>query len=368
MMNYPRNPRLQNGPLPVDIVLHPSWWHRHEKIDFDADFFFHPARRVEAEQQMERALYERWGRYGLGADRDQRLPQLGAVHLASGYLLPAMLGCRIEFCDDTAPQVIPLNLERLAVSREAPFASPAFQKLEALREELHKRFGYVSGDVNWGGLLNLALDLRGQTFLTDLLDTPDEAARFVADLAAITERFVGYVATASGTTSISVNRVVRHMARAVYLHSECSNVMISTGVYERFFLPNDIEWSKRLQPFGIHHCGADPHRFARSYAKIPQLDFLDVGWGGDVVLLRKHLPHTFLNLRLNPVEIVRQTPEEIRGIIRRLVHASANPWLTGVCCINMDQDVSEAQVAAIFEEAACLRREYAVKESSPQGD
>ena len=105
MMNYPRNPRLQNGPLPVDIVLHPSWWHRHEKIDFDADFFFHPARRVEAEQQMERALYERWGRYGLGADRDQRLPQLGAVHLASGYLLPAMLGCRIEFCDDTAPQV-----------------------------------------------------------------------------------------------------------------------------------------------------------------------------------------------------------------------------------------------------------------------
>ena len=31
--------------------------------------------------------------------------------------------------------------------------------------------------------------------------------------------------------------VVRHIEQAVYLHSECSNVMISTKLYERFFLP-----------------------------------------------------------------------------------------------------------------------------------
>jgi hypothetical protein len=206
--------------------------------------------------------------------------------------------------------------------------------------------------------LNTAIDLRGQEFLMDMVDSPDESARFVADLAAVTERFVQNMAQATGTTSISINRTVRHIPQAIYLHSECSNVMISTKLYEQIFLPFDVEWSRRLRPFGIHHCGADPHRFAQSYAKIPNLDFLDVGWGGNVPLLRQHLPRTFLNLRLSPVEISKQTPEQIRQTVRRLVHESANPWLTGVCCINMDENVTDQQVSAIFEEVECLRKEY----------
>ena len=51
--------------------------------------------------------------------------------------------------------------------------------------------------------------------------------------------------------------------------------------------------------------------------------------------------------------------DEIRQTVRRLVHASGNPWLTGVCCINMDDQVSVEQVTAIFEEVEALREEYA---------
>ena len=357
-MQYPRNEHLNAPMLPVDIVLHPSWWHHHEGITFDEDFFFHPARRVEAERQMERALYDRWGQYGLGErhDRGSSANRAGAsgggVHHRRDVRLP------IEICEDTSPQVIPANLERLEVSREAPFASTTFRRYEALLSSLKGRFGYVIGDIGWAGILNTALDLRGQKFLMDVVDAPDEAARFVADVAAVIERFVRQMAQATGSTSISVNRTVRHIPQAVYVHSECSNVMISTRLYEQLFLPFDVEWSRRLRPYGIHHCGADPHRFAQSYAKIPDLDFLDVGWGGDVALLRRHLPRTFLNLRLNPVEIVKQSPEQIRGTIRTLVQQSDNPWLTGVCCINMDEQVSDQQVAAIFEEVKVLRGEY----------
>ena len=307
---------------------------------------------------MEQALYDRWGQYGLGERHDVDLPQIGPVHLAAGYIIAAMFGCRIKFCEDTSPQVIPANLERLEVLREAPFASTTFRRYEALLSSLKGRFGYVIGDIGWAGILNTALDLRGQKFLMDVVDAPDEAARFVADVAAVIERFVRQMAQATGSTSISVNRTVRHIPQAVYVHSECSNVMISTKLYEQLFLPFDVEWSRRLRPYGVHHCGADPHRFAQSYAKIPGLDFLDVGWGGDVALLRRHLPRTFLNIRLNPVEIVKLSPEQIRGTVRRLVQQSDNPWLTGVCCINMDQQVTDEQVAAIFEEVKVLRGEY----------
>ena len=111
-------------------------------------------------------------------------------------------------------------------------------------------------------------------------------------MAAVIRRFIAHMAEATGTLDQRQSHRAAH-SRGGLLHSECSNVMISTALYERFFLPFDAEWSRRLRPFGIHHCGADPHRFAPSYAKLPHLDFLDVGWGGDVALLRRHLPARF---------------------------------------------------------------------------
>lgn len=348
--------------LPVDVVLHPSWWFRHEGITFEEDFFFHPVRRVEVERRMEQVLYDRWGRFGLGEHRDDDVPWVGPVHLAAGYLTSEMLGCRVEYSEDAPPQVIPADLDSPRISRDAAFESPAYKRCQRLVEGLKTRHGYLKGDIGWGGVLNTALDLRGQAFFLDLFDKPEEAARFAADIAAVIERFTREIARATGSTSISVNRNVRHIAAPVHLHSECSNVMISTDVYERFLLGFDAAWSRAYRPFGIHHCGEDPHRFAESYAKIPHLDFLDVGWGGNVALLRKHLPLTFLNLRLSPVQIIDQTPDEIRQTIRRLVRESGNPWLTGVCSINMDHQVADEQVAAIFEEVETLRREYAKRE------
>jgi hypothetical protein len=269
-----------------------------------------------------------------------------------------MLGCPVEYYEDAPPQVLAANVGSLEISRDAPFESPAFKRYEKLLEDLKTKCGYLCGDIGWGGVLNTALDLRGQNFLLDLLDTPDDAARFSADIAAVTERFTQYIKRATGTTSISVNRNVRHMSAPVHLHSECSNVMISTDMYDRFFLPFDVQWSSKYRPYGIHHCGEDPHRFAASYAKVTHLDFLDVGWGGDVAMLRRHLPQTFLNIRLSPVGIVTQTPDEIRATVRRLVRQSDNPYLTGVCCINMDDRVRDEQVTAIFEEVELLREEY----------
>ncbi|MHC4722561.1 MAG: hypothetical protein ACYS6I_07610, partial [Planctomycetota bacterium] len=104
--------------------------------------------------------------------------------------------------------------------------------------------------------------------------------------------------------------------------------------------------------------GKDAHRYAEVFKELRQLDFLDVGWGGDVAELRRHLPDTFLNIRLSPVEIIEQSVEEIENTIRRLAAASGNPELTGVCCINMDEKVADEKITAIFETAAALREEY----------
>jgi hypothetical protein len=355
MKRFLRNPVLRNTPLPVEIVLHPSWWHRHAGIVFDQDFFYHPARRVEAERRMESVLYERFGDLGLGEDRGRDVPLVGPVHNAAGYLLSEMLGCRLEYAENAPPQVVPAGRADLKLDVETAFRSPAFRRLERLIEALKTRHGYVTGDVNWAGILNLALDLRGQAIFLDMADRPEEVKTFFRRIAEVMERFAAFIAAQTGTTSISVNRTVRHLKGPVFLHSECALTMISVAHYEAFILEIDRVWSVRHRPFGIHYCGADPHRFADLLARLPHPDFLDVGWGGDLGALRRALPETFLNIRLSPVEIVGRSASEVREAIRERVADSANPWLTGVCCINMDDRVTDDKIRAIFEEAASLR-------------
>lgn len=344
--------------LPVDIVFHPSWWHKNAGICFDEGFFYDPLRRVEDEQHMEQVLYERFGDLGLGEDHEKSLPQIGAVHLASGYLLSEMLGCKVEYYEDAPPQVICAHRDTLDFDVADAFRSPAFQRLVKLIEQLKAKYGYVVGDINWGGVLNLAIDVRGEEIFTDMLMEPEKAAVYFRKIAEVIDKFVWYIQTNTGSSSISVNRSARLFDYPVAIHSECSHTMISEEDYRRFFLPIDLQWSMSHLPYGIHYCGKDPHRMASAFAEIERLTFLDVGWGGDVALLRKHLPDTFFNIRLNPVDIQKYTYEELQRNISERVIASGNDLTkTGLCCVNMDKEVSDERIREIYKVAEELKDE-----------
>jgi hypothetical protein len=356
MNKYLKNPYLKEQILPVEVVFHPSWWYKHTGITFDQDFFYDPLKRVESENKMEKELYNRFGMFGLGRDRNKNLPVIGAVHNAAGYLISEMLGCKVNYIEDSAPQVFPANHEELKIYIDDIFKTPVFKKLNHLSDKLKSKYGYLCGDINWGGILNSALDLQTEKVFIDFFEKPEETRNYFKNISRIIEKFTNYIRKDTGTTSVSVNRIVHHFDKPVFLHSECSHTMISAEDYENFLLPFDIDWSRKFRPFGVHYCGPDPHRMAASFAKIPHLDFLDVGWGGDLKILRKHLPGTFLNIRLSPVEIINQTNEEIRSTITRLVNESGNPYLTGVCCINMDDNVEDEKVLEIFRTVKELRK------------
>jgi hypothetical protein len=356
-MEYAHNKYLGRKLLPVDIVLAPEWWNHHEGISFDRDFFFHPVRRVEEEQRMEKVLHDRWGRYGLGQNKDEKRPELGAVHLAAGFLLSEMLGCKVEYSEAHPPRVITRYTEEFEIDVQKVFRTDCFREQEEMWDRLKSSFGYITGDINWGGVLNLAMDLRGEQIFMDMMQDPEGVDRMFSGIATVIERFLDRISSETGTTSISVNRTVAHLEKPVVLHSQCSHTMISAGDYERFLMPFDLQWS-RQRPYGIHYCGKDPHRMAVSFAKIPNLDFLDVGWGGDIKILRNYLPGTFLNIRLSPVELINKSCDEIREDIVGLVKESGNPNLTGVCCINMDDKVSDEKIDTIFETVNELRESF----------
>ena len=348
---------LTENPYPVDIVLHPRWWYRHEGITFDRDFFYDSRRRVEAERMMERSLYQRWGKFGIGTDWNKDIPWLGAVHLAAGYLVSEMLGCQVRYLEKDPPLVVSAEGDYPPLSIEKAFSSSVWKDVEELRDSLVLQYGYVKGDINWGGILNTALDLEGQNLFIKFFNDQRGVTSLLGNIAQVIEKFISIIAGWTGTTSLSVNRSTRLLSPSVYLHSECSHTMISVEDYERFLKSFDQKWTEEFQPYGIHYCGKDPHRYAESWSGLSRLDFLDVGAGGDPAVLRKYLPDTFLNLRLDPVVLVKQTPAEISETIYTLAEASADPMLTGFCCINIDDTVSEEQISAIFETIETLREE-----------
>jgi hypothetical protein len=251
-----------------------------------------------------------------------------------------------------------MHLENLDTKYfQGAFQSKAFKAFETMCNILKTRYGRLTGDVNWSGILNLALDLRGQDIFVDMFDEPEKVHRFFMEIAGVADKLASWVQQSTGSSSISVNRIVKQFEKPVFLHSECSHTMISVENYEQFLRPFDMGWCNVKRPFGIHYCGIDPHRFAHSFSQIPHLDFLDVGWGGNVKLLRECLPDTFLNIRISPVEIMEMSVIDIHEVVTRLAGESQKPELTGICCINLDDKVTDDKVDALFECAQRIREE-----------
>jgi len=346
--------------LPVEVVFSPAWWHKRCGITFDRTFFFDADRRVEDEQTMRRELAALFPDLGLGQANSVPEPVIGAVHLASGYFIAEALGCQILYHDAAPPDVIPMGLDYRQIENWKPPVlcdTKAMVDFEQVVTALKARFGCVTGDVNWSGVQNTALDLRGMSLFTDYYDRPDVIRRFLDGIAEFILSFVQFVKGETRTSSVSVNRSVIHVDPSVNLHSNCSVTMISADVYEEFLLPFDQRFAAELEPYGIHHCGRNADELAESYAKVEGLCFVDVGWGSDLARCRKALPNAFLNIRLSPARMATCSPDDIREDVRRLARDAGRLDLIGFCCVNLDDQVSDENVRALFAAVSEIRDE-----------
>ncbi len=338
--------------LPVEIVFHPNWWNRTAGITFDRGYFFDPDRRVRDEMRMRRVLWEHFGEYGYGEENPVPEPVVGPVHLAAGFMVSALWGCRIRYYDNNSPVVEPRGMtvaELDAMDTPDPRDNEEFRNFFSLVGALKEQFGHVMGDIGWGNLQNLALDLVGHEIFIAYYDDPAAVHRIYDKMNRSVIDLLAEVRAATGTTSISVNRSVALVEPTINLQSNCSVQMISNETYETFLLPHEIELSKSMQPYGIHHCGDNMHKVAEGYSKVREACFFDVGWGADIEWCRKLIPDAFFNIRLSPVRIMTCSPGEVRADLTRLLDQAGDLSNVGICCINMDYGTPDENVAAIFE-------------------
>ena len=333
--------------VPVEVVFAPDWWYSHCGIAFDEAFYFDKETRIRNNVIMRRALYER---FRLGEDNPQRRPIIGSMYVAGGFVVAALLGIEVRLTKDAAPWPVSRNLNREQVLALRPpdiLDIWPMNQLVADMNDLEKEFGYVAGDLNTEGVLDNALLLRGQDLFTDLIEDPELVQHLFAVVTETQARVAEIVKQHTGTTSISANRGIAHVNPGIHLHANCSVQMISPSMYERCLFPYERRLAMRLSPYGIHHCGNNLHLFANIYGRLPVV-FYDVGWGSDVAKCRELLPDPFLNLRLSPVRMMQQCPEEIRRDALELI-GQTGPDNVGLCCINMDALTPDENVLTLLE-------------------
>jgi len=337
--------------LPVELVFNPNWWYQTAGISFDKPFYFDAETRIQNDMTMRRVLHARYGDLALGEVDPQPRPVIGSLHVAGGFVIPALLGADVIFAPDAAPQPKPMGL---SLAQIETLEKPDFQEtwptnqLIGDMDALEVEYSYLMGDMNTDGLLNAAYHLYGQKLFLDFYQAPERARRVLDIIGELIVDVASYIRRRTGSCSISVNRMVEHVDPALFLHANCSVQMISPKSYREMHLPVEQRMAKRIQPFGVHHCGDNMHRIAPIYAELPACYF-EVGWGSDVAACREALPDAFLNLRLSPVRMLQCTPQEIAEDTEKLLLAARPLAQIGVCCINMDAGTPDDNIFAMFE-------------------
>ena len=344
--------------LPVELVFNPNWWYHTAGISFDESFYFDAETRIKNDVTMRRVLYQRFGDLGMGEANPQPRPIIGSLHVAGGFVIPALLGADIIFAPDAAPQPVSMNL---SVEQIEALEKPDFRETWPMNQliadivPLEAEYGYLVGDLNTDGLLNAAYHLYGQQLFLDFYQAPERVRRLLDIIGELIVDVALYVRQRTGSCSISVNRMVEHVDPRLFLHANCSVQMISPSSYREMHLPVELRMAERIQPFGVHHCGDNLHRIAPVYAEL-SATFFGVGWGSDVARSRESLPDAFFNLRLSPVRMLQCTPPEIAEDTEKLLLAAGLLEQAGVCCINMDYGTPDDNIFAMFEVVQRYRR------------
>ena len=340
--------------IAVDVTFHAGWWHKYTGICFNEDFFMNPQYRIECDLKMRKLLYDKFGDMGLGEKNPKPRPIMGTDLLASGYLYSSIMGCEVKFYEDRTPEVICSNISDTDMEKvKIPEISGNRIWKDTVKQfdYLEQKFGYVESHINFEGIQNNAMDLRGSSLFIDYYENPVLAKKLL-DICTLFSISLGkYISSRSKVMSHGISAIVSKVMPDVYLTANCTVEMISGELYEKFLLDQDNKLAGVFKPFGIHHCGKSMEHVVKGYAKVKDLRFAEVGAGSDITAVRNALPGVFLNLRYSPVKLMTATENEIMEDIERMSVEACSMY--SFSCVGIDSETSDEQVRNFLK---CVKR------------
>lgn len=177
--------------LRVSLGFVPRWYHKRLGIDFSQQWHTDPVHRYDTLVAMKTFLHEIFPAVAYfeprfnGNNIEETCATISGVHGIK--LIPMVYGLEAQYFEDNWPDNLPgdvLSKERL--SQPDPFdvaETPVMKQLFGQMDIIEKRFGKVHGYLNYQGILNIAVKLRGTDIFMDMVDDPDFAHRLFGHIA-----------------------------------------------------------------------------------------------------------------------------------------------------------------------------------------
>ncbi len=312
-----REPCEGNEPdLRLSLGFTPRWYNARLNINFGEEWHKDPVYRYETLLIMKKELHKLFPMH-----RDFELKYSGNIEetsatISGAYgitLIPQMYGVAPLYFHDNWPNTGSENyMTQDQIGNLKPFVLseiPVFQELMQQMDIIEKKYGKIHGYLNYQGILNAAIKIRGRDIFLDIIDKPD-----------LVIHFFNHIADTILRTSKTVQARQRKSGFNIDLlsMSNCVINMISPQQYKDFVFPIDKKLSKEYKGFGIHTCNWDVTPYLEVLRGIDKMGYLDTGMQADFKKFRQIFPDTRRAVLYDPVDIESKTFSEIKEDVRKI--------------------------------------------------
>jgi hypothetical protein len=341
------------GFLRVSLGFTPRWYRARLGIDFSEAWHADPVYRAESLLAMKRCLHGcfptvPYFRPLMDGQVERTCWTLSGVN---GIMtIPRLYGIEPRYASDGWPDARDgMHLPKGEIPLDRPFDldhHPVIADLDRQIDVIRGRSGPVHGYLNYQGLLNVALKVRGNDIFLDLLDDPDWARRFLR-----------HIAETIGAVSRRIQAQQRASGFDVDLlsMSNCVMNMVSPGHYEEFVLTLDRGLGARYPRFGVHTCNWKADPYLDALRKIPRMGYLDTGMESDFARMRTLFPDTRRAVLYSPVHLETKSLAGLAADFRRVAE------LAGPCDLvlaDVESTTADDRVRDALAIAAGLDREF----------
>jgi hypothetical protein len=312
-----REPFVGDEPdLRVSLGFSPSWFNKRLGIDFAERWHLDPVYRYETLLEMKRELNTTFPmvldfQVKMEDGIERTCATISGVH--GIMLVPMLYGIEPLYRVDRWPDAKEgMHIDKARLEHLKPFdlhTHPIMVQLSQQMDTIEERWGEIRGHLNYQGVLNVAMKVRGSEIFLDMYDDPDFARSFFDHIAHTIESVSKLVQQRQRRSGFGVNQLSM---------SNCVVNMVSPQQYEEFILPHDLRLSKEYERFGVHTCNWDVTPYLDALRRIEKMGYLDTGMTADLVRIREMFPDARRAVLYGPVELENKTLSEIREDIERL--------------------------------------------------
>ena len=224
----------------------------------------------------------------------------GACTIAGIYGIP------IRYTKDNWPVCEPRYLSDAEVNALLPpdlDNNLFFQNLMEQMEWIHKEEEKVIGFINWQGILNNAQRIRGPQIFSDFYENPERARHLFSCV---------FSTMVEATKKVQEKQIKSGFTEGFFTVSNCLVNMVSQEIYSDFLLPFDQKFAEIFGCLGIHNCAWKADPYLKSYSKISNIGYIDMGISSDLQMVRHLFPSARRAIMYTPMDLTNKSINQIK--------------------------------------------------------